>query len=266
MSFIDSVFRAVEGLYGYFRLFVLRAILFFTQCIEYRTLPRRLSEATRLVLLIGDGTAEGVGDNLGRTGLTSSLNALLREKQDELHLRLLWRVMSAGRLYSTSEEWLPGSKLFRRTFEKGQFRHATVVVVVLGMHDDLSAGAGAPGVTNIIRIVDSLLDMDKAVVVPLLPNMHPRNSPAFIAAAEASRALRQSLLALADKRKDVALAFDSDMSKTCALGGGVLVAENHFCAFNSRGYRLLAADVLDDIIAVVKKVEWSHWKERLAGR
>lgn len=265
MSLYSTISRALALLYLYIRLFILRAILFITQTIEYRTLSTRLTEASRFVLLIGDGTAEGFGDSLGRTGLTSALKLRLRERRNEHNLKFPWRVVTAGRLYSTSEDWLPGTKLFRQTFEKGLFRDATIVVVTLGMHDDLSAGASAPAITNIIRIVDSLLDMDKAVIVPLLPTFHFRHSPLFTSAIEAGRALRDALQNLSNHRKDVKLSFEADMAKVCALGTDAFTMEEGFTTLNARGYRLFSADLIDDVILVAKKVEWSHWRHQLVG-
>lgn len=264
MSLYNTLERAVTSLYLYIRLFLLRAVLFITQTIEYHTLPTRLIKATRFILLIGDGTAEGVGDALGRTGLTSALNSHLSARRNEHNLRLPWRVVTAGKLHSTSEEWLPGTKLFRKTFEKGLFRNASIVVVILGMHDDLSGNGSAPVITNIIRIVDSLLDMDKAVIVPLLPAFHFRHSEHFTSAVDTGRALRDALQNLSNRRKGITLLYESDMAKICALGSDVFTMEEGFSSLNARGYRLFSADLADDVISAAKKLEWAHWRQQLS--
>lgn len=266
MSIIDSIHRLLLSAFLFVRVFILRLSLFFVQQIEYRTLPARLSDATRTVLLIGDGTAEGVGDNLGHTGLTSSLNSLLRTTRNDHNLRLSWRVVTAGRLYTSSADWLPASPLFRKAFTSGVYRDAHVVVVALGMHDDLSAADHAPIVENVMIIVQALVTMRKVVVVPLFPNFHPRRSDAYAAVARANTTLREQLTTLVAAQQSATVVYDCDMAKISSLGGDVTMAEDGFYTFNSRGYRLLAADLFEDVVLAAKKVEWVHWKDRLSGR
>lgn len=288
-----SLLSSLGGLFLWFRLAVLRLALWFEQTVIWRTLPARVRATSHTVLLIGDGVAEGVGDQFGKTGLCGALTKKLRDLK--LHgpqqgLRLNWRVATAGKLWSTSTDWLPGSQLMRQAI----IRQASVVVVLLGSHDERKddGGSAADGdsddelIENIIRITESLLDEEKMVIVPGIPNYFDnRVEPTQFACKVATAAqLNKRLDALAKKYaesesgnadpsrhrateiKNRLTKADADIAKICALGDDTIARDRGFSTLNPRGFRLFSGDLFEDVVRAAKKVEWAYWKQELTGR
>lgn len=242
------------------------------QTIEYRTRPGRNSELNHTVLLIGDGTAEGFGDSPGNTGLASRINALIRENQELNGLRLRWHVVTAGRLFTKSQDWLPSPEsssgglsatLFQNAIVKGPFRDADVVVVFLGQHD---AHENLSDTTRNIRLIaEGIVRLGKYAIVSAIPNYHPPKSQEAADVRAANQALGKEIAKLELQKGIVKgrLHFDIDPMKVTVHGSDVLSVEDGFYSFNSRGYRMLARDVYDGLVGVAKKVEWVYWKKRL---
>lgn len=293
-----SLLSSLGGMFLWFRLAVLRFALWFEQTVIWLTLPARVRATSHTVLLIGDGVAEGVGDQFGKTGLCGALTNKLRDLKlqgPQQDLRLNWRVATAGKLWSTSTDWLPGSQLMRQAI----IRQASVVVVLLGSHDERKDddssvadgdGAGSDSddelIENIIRITESLLDEEKMVVVPGIPNYFDnRVEPTQFARKVATAAqLNKRLDALAKKYaatesdnadssrygateiKNRLIKADADIAKICALGDDTIARDKGFSTLNPRGFRLFAGDLFEDVVRAAKKVEWAYWKQELTGR
>lgn len=260
-----------------FNLFILRAVLFFTQTIEKRTLPTRIAQGTRSVLVVGDELAEGLGDGLGRTGLVRTLESKLRDARLNDRLRLIWCVRTAGRTRTNTQSWLPEGRLFEQVFsylEAGS-PGAQVVVLLFSARDNLQEGAQAPPVRHIIRITEALVDKGVHVVIPDFVNFHPRDSSKFTEVDSANKALRRALVQLRNRLRENnggnknnrfgTIVFNSDVAKVTAMGEYAKTQFRELFVFNSFGYKLLATELLDDVVEVARKVEWAHWKERLGN-
>lgn len=275
MAGLDAIGDWLSSLWLSVHLFLLRAVLFFTQNVEQRTLPKRISEGTRSILVIGDEVAEGLGDGLGRTGLVRTLDKQLREARSDGRLRLPWRVMTAGRTDTNPQNWLPEGKLFERVFPSSAVHSSDphVVIILFSARDNLEQGAQAPPVSHIIRITDALIQRGIYVVVPDFVNFHGRESSQFSAVNSANDALRQTLEHLKSRLRDNndanknkgfgSVVFSTDISKVTAMAGHVVTQLGDFWVFNSFGYKQLAAELRDDVTEVARKVEWVYWKERL---
>lgn len=260
-----------------FNLFILRAVLFFTQTIEKRTLPTRIAQGTRSVLVVGDELAEGLGDGLGRTGLARTLESKLRDARLNDRLRLTWLVRTAGRTRTNTQLWLPEGRLFEQVFsylEAGS-SGPQVVVLLFSARDNLQEGARAPPVRHILRIAEALANKGVHVVIPDFINFHPRESSEFTEVDSANNALRRALVQLKNRLRENdssnknnqygTIVFNSDISKVTAMGEYVMTRFRELCVFNSFGYKLLATELLDDVVETARKVEWVYWKERLGN-
>lgn len=229
-------------------------------------------------MLIGDCTAEGIGDSISNGGLPSRLNKLIRENKDQNGLRFIWHVVTRGRLHSTSADWLPvpaeapspgkqKPSLFEQAVVSGLFKNAQVVVVMLGMHDDIEQ-VRTETVANILSVTEAIVRLGKHAVVCALPNCHPPKSDEYTTIRSANQTLRASMTQLSERTKSPGcgtIAFDVDPGKAISLGNDVLSIEEDFIALNSRGYRVFASELYDSVAKAAKKVEWTYWSGRLAS-
>lgn len=258
-------------------LFVLRAVIFVTQKIEARTLPARIAKGTRSVLVIGDELAEGLGDGLGRTGLVRTIDSQLREARLNDKLRLPWRVMTSGRTHTNTQSWLPEGSLFERVFPHSSAAsyNPHIVIILFGARDNLEEGTRAPPVNHVVRIAEALVRRGIHVIVPDFVNFYSRDTPQFTKVDMANNALRRALGQLKNQLRENeeenknneygTIMFNADVAKVTAMGGYVVTQFRELEVFNSLGYKLLAAELRDDIIEVARRVEWVHWKERLSN-
>lgn len=237
------------------RLLFLRFQLFLSQ-----TSPLYASERKRSIVLIGDGTAEGFGDALGKTGLTARLSTLLVENRP---LRLSWRIVTLGRLWTTASDWHPTrGALFSDLTSKKTFRDADVCILTFGMHDDPTT---APEL--VADIADALVRMGKEVVVTGLFNPHTPKTEKHAQFRAATEDLKHRLDSIKEQNtspESGTVAMGVDPVKVCVMGSDALSAEQDFYTFNSRGYRLFASDLYDDVVTAAKRVEWRYWKKQLS--
>lgn len=256
--------KMIRKLLLWLRVSILRLITFFTQSVAYGTQPSRIGNATNTILLMGDGNAEGVGDQLGHTGLVEQLNSHLRKCSNENLtaasdiLRMKWRVVTSGRFHTNSKHWLPGN--IDSMFSKSLMNHnPSIVILMLGSDyeensDDM--------IENILRIIQSLIDDKRMVIIPGVPNYYGENERYSIGIE-----LRKRIKQLHDKdgHGDSVVVCDGkgDLSKICALGEDVISKSDDLCTLNARGYRLLGADMFQDVAKLAKKVEWTFWKKQL---
>jgi hypothetical protein len=265
----------------YAYLLVLRLSIWFRQIVIYQSSPvrRRGLDQAGSILIIGDGLAEGVGDHLSHGGLATRVNALLHRQRERTKLMFSWQVLTAGRLYSTSADWLPVAatvmeeraalsagepSLFRRTFITGPFRGANVVVIVVGSHEDPADGAATA--VNIARLGDALGRMGKHVLVSSIPSYCEAGTDGAKAGFARNEALSASINALPANVYAVeggSVSYGVDLQKIVSRGGDVAYEEASFITLNPIGFRALAREVHDAVAVVAKRVEWAHWKSRI---
>lgn len=272
--------------YLYAYLLLLRAGTHFRQTVVYRSSPafRARAPQTGTVLLLGDATAEGVGDDLSRGGLAPRLTALLAEHRQTTGVRFMWEAVTAGRLLTTSEDWLPvpthsssspssstatsspaapADNLFSRALVSGPFRRAEIVVVLAGAHD--GAAPAAATARNVAAVADAAARLGKHVLVAGVPVFADPATPAAAAARARDDALRAAVAALAkvDYGPAASVSLGPDPQRVLVRGGDVVVAENEFVTFNGAGYRGYARELHDAVAPLAKRVEWAYWKQRI---
>jgi hypothetical protein len=280
-AFQKNVTQPVFRILFYVYLLLFRFSAWFRQTVIFRSSPahRRTLSQTASIVIIGDCLAEGIGDNISQGGLSNRVNGLLREHRDQTKLKFSWQVLSAGRLYSTSTDWLPvadtaiaeanqsKASLFRRTFVTGPFRKAEVVVIVLGSQEDPASAAAT--VSNITRIAEALGRMGKHVLVASIPGYHEAKTDGAKACYARNTALAHALNGLppdACATSGGSVSLDVDVSKVVSRGGDVVYEEADFLTLNAMGYRALAREVHDSVAVIAKRVEWAYWKSRLGAR
>lgn len=216
-----------------------------------------------MVLVIGDGIAEGVGDSLARGGLAPRLQVLFDSLRRETNLTLRWHVFTAGRLHTTAADWAPGSALLERALVAGPYARAAVVALVIGAHD--SGSQDAP--RNIARTAEAAARLGKHVVVCAMPNFAERRTAAHALAVAQAKVLGEALSEARERLRDAENAGTIDDSasfeKILARRGDVVRIENTFTTLNSIGYRGFAREIFDHLVLAARKVEWAHWKTRI---
>ena len=227
--------------------------------------------------MIGDGTAEGIGDTIGSAGLTTRISKLFRENRDEHKLFLIWRTLTAGRTFTTAKDWTPGrsassdsnsTDLFEKFVVKGPFRNADVIVLSFGIGEDFSKESRDNLVKDITSIAEVVARLGKHAIVCRFPNFNNLKSEGHANVRAANTALVTAIDKLASKLDDNCgtVKCSIDTTKVTNMGTDVMRWENSFFTFNSGGYRLLAREVFESVIPVAKKVEWVHWKARMTER
>jgi hypothetical protein len=262
----------------YFRvyLFVHRLGIWFRQSLIYRSSPAFRNRAPQCgtILLVGDVLAEGVGDELARGGLAARVNTLLNEHRADTSLKFMWETVTAGKLYTTSSDWLPfaapeesdtpsASTLFSSTLVTGPFSRAKVVVILVGSHDDLDDAERT--VQNIVQIADAAARLEKHVLVGSIPGFADSQSALGKAARARNIALQAALelLPSGEYGGKGSVSFGPDAQRVLVRGGDVVLVENSFITFNGSGYRAYARELHDLLAPLAKRVEWAYWKERL---
>lgn len=260
MALLDSLSALLAFISLHLRLLFLRAGHFFAHRVLYATLPGLSTGAVRTVLLLGDATAAGLGDQPGRRGLVAHLSALFRKQAADVKLRLHWHVVTAGEYGAHAQTWMPNTEgRLERALQR--FPRADVVVLLFGMQDDLSNGANAPAVTAIITTAITVARKGMQVVVPLLPDLshHGRDRAA----------VRQANDTITEALRDVdvtpgRVVVAGDLGKVAALGMDVLRVEKYGFTWNPRGYRVLAGELFEEIAAAARRSEWATFKRVLA--
>jgi hypothetical protein len=273
----EKCVNALFELYLQVYLVGLRFGVWVRQTLMYRTSPaiRKRLPQSGTILIVGDGIAEGVGDNLSSGGLASRVSALLREHRGRTGLKFLWEAVTVGKLHSTSIDWLPvappgddgdggGSvSLFRRALATGPFRRAEVVVVIVGSHERVADSAATVG--NIAQIADAAARLGKHVLVASIPSFAEPRSDAGKAAHARNVALQAALSALptGEYAPKGSVSHGVDAQQVLARGGDVVQTENSFLTFNAMGYRSYARELHDTVAPLAMRVEWAYWKQRL---
>lgn len=229
---------------------------------------------TGTILIVGDGIAEGVGDSLAHGGLATRLNRLLAKHRHETKLNFEWQAVTAGKLYSTSRDWLPSrdnansssvknESLFHTTFFTGPFRSAKVVVILLGSHDDVVDGSATA--SNIAELAHAIARLEKHVLVCHTPVFPSSNAESVRLAQARNLALGEALSSSTSRSANpsASVTFGVELQKILFRGADVISAGKDFLTLNSFGYRSLARDILDEVTDVARRVEWRHWSSQL---
>lgn len=266
----------VFELYLQLYLLVLRLGKWFRQSLVYRSSPayRNRTSQCGTILVLGDGLAEGVGDELSRGGLSARLNGLLQDHRLDSGIKFTWEAVTAGKLHTTSEDWLPvaapagsneppSTTLFSRALVTGPFSRAEIVVVIVGSHDDIDDSSRT--VQNIVQIADAAARLGKHVLVGSVPAFVDSQSALGKAAYKRAAALKFALEALSSEKygEKGSVTFGPDAQRVMVRGGDVVQSENTFLTFNGAGYRAFARDLHDVVAPLAKRVEWAYWKQRL---
>jgi lysophospholipase L1-like esterase len=121
------------------------------------------------ILIIGDGVAEGWGDDrlmaMRQPGLASRLHNRLSNSHN---IRQRWQVVSCGVLGSTSKDWLPSTPNYLNATHNSKYSDSEIVLVVVGGEDYRRGITPEQTVENIKQIVKSIYEMDKQVYVSTL--------------------------------------------------------------------------------------------------
>ncbi|CAN8067556.1 unnamed protein product [Agarophyton chilense] len=265
MALFQSVLNLLSTVHLYVCIAIHRVVLFFAQSIEYRSAPVK-RDVHRTILLLGDGTAEGIGDSFGNTGLCSRVAQLIRKERDQSGLRMVWSVLTCGRIFSTARDWKAssqqGTTLLHRVVKKRLFADASVVVLLFGMHDDLSDEQVPRDIADIARAVALL---GKHVVVAGLPNFYSHKDERYGMVRRANEQLKRLVAQVSEELKasGVSVSCEVDTMKTTAMGAHTTTQQNAFFTLNGNGYRFFARDVYEQLVFAAKRVEWAHWKGRL---
>lgn len=251
----------------YYELFITihLLVLRFTTWVRQRLLMQHKTSATRTVLVIGDGVAEGVGDTMSHGGLAARMEALFRTLAAETQLRLPWHVYTAGRLLSTAADWEAASEMLTGALVSGPHARAEVVALVVGSHDapdDAQAGTGC-----VARTAEAAARLGKHVVVCAFPNYEEPRSELFDLGRARRELLVKCLEEAVERLPDGAgtITWAVDIDKVLARRGDVIRVENRFITLNSIGYRAFARELFDEVVLAARKVEWAHWKVKLSG-
>lgn len=220
---------------------------------------------TRTVLVIGDGVAEGVGDTMSHGGLAARMEVLFRSLRQDTKLRLNWHVYTAGKVLSTAADWEAGSDLLTGALIGGPHARADVVALVVGSHD--APADAAAGTDCVARAAEAAARLGKHVVVCGFPNYEEPRSELFELGRARRELLVKSLEEAVERLPDGAgtITWAVDIDKVLARRGDVIRVENRFTTLNSIGYRAFARELFDEVVLAAKKVEWAHWKVKLAG-
>jgi len=228
-----------------------------------------------MALIIGDGVAEGIGDQFSYAGLAQRVQNLFNAPRADTKLGLRWHVFSLGKLYSTSEDWLPGSNLLENALVHGPYARSEIVAYVIGSHEhprDAPAGAD-----NVSRTAEAIARLGKHVVVCAYPNLAERGTPEYAAYKARQRLVCEKLQEAKNRLEDVhihihidasatqigSIEWGVDIDKVLMRRGDVIRVENRFTTLNSWGYRAFARELFDSLALAAKKVEWVHFKKLL---
>jgi len=206
-----------------------------------------------MALIIGDGVAEGIGDQFSYAGLAQRVQNLFNAPRADTKLGLRWHVFSLGKLYSTSEDWLPGSNLLENALVHGPYARSEIVAYVIGSHEhprDAPAGAD-----NVSRTAEAIARLGKHVVVCAYPNLAERGTPEYAAYIH--------IHIDASATQIGSIEWGVDIDKVLMRRGDVIRVENRFTTLNSWGYRAFARELFDSLALAAKKVEWVHFKKLL---
>lgn len=274
MSLQETVSYWAYAILFYVYLLFFRLSIWFRQSVIYRTSPayRKRSKMTGSILLLGDGLAEGVGDELSQGGLASRLNSLVRDHVDKTGLKFMWEFLTAGRVHTTSADWLPVSRedvdsknsLFQQSLVSGPFRSAPIVILIVGSQD-AATDESIDTVGNIVQIADAAARLGKHVLVAGIPCFAAAGSEEgrAIHAQNVSLAAALSALPVGEYGANASVSFGIDPQKVLVRGGDVVHVENSFVTLNGSGYRAYAREVHDEVALLAKRLEWSYFKERL---
>lgn len=270
-SYRERVSTFFSVLYLSIYLFFLRLATTCYQNILYKSSPA-FRKATRAgtILLIGDGLAEGVGDGLVQGGLSRRVTRLLTKHASDTNLRFIWEAVTAGRLHSTSVDWLPAAgavadddkSLFRAALVTGPFARAKVVVILLGLHDSL--GDGAETAANIAATACAAARLGKHVLVGTAPGFDEAGTDEYLLARTRNLMIAEAVEAL-PKVFDGggSVTMGPDVQRVLVRGGDVVEVEHDFMTLNKLGYRTYAREVHDEVAPLLKRVEWAYWREVL---
>ncbi len=223
------------------------------------------SKNVRVALVIGDGVAEGIGDQFSYAGLSQRLQKLFDGPRHDTKLSQTWHVFTAGRLYSTSKDWLPGGKLLENALIHGPYARAGIVAYVVGSHED--ARDGKNGADNVARTAEAAARLGKHIVVCAFPNFAEPGTNEHVRNRERTKLLHEALVAAKERLEGCdgagTITWDVNIDKVLMRRGDVIRVENNFTTLNAFGYRAFARELFDELALAAKKVEWAYWKSVL---
>eukprot|EP00939_MAST-03C_sp_MAST-3C-sp1_P003473 g3473.t1 len=227
------------------------------------------------IVIFGDGFALGYGDwvTMGsRSGVSGYLADLIKS---EARIRKRWKVYNAGSYGSTSTDWLPptgsehltkkkkGSRdLFRDVFSKGaSHADADVFVLVVGFNDFRDGTTPEKTVENVKIISETLRSRGKIVYVVSIPSVRTRKS----LVNRPRNLLLGKFLEVAAERN--ASGGDGKIFQGPKLGLFRIPSLFGFdeLHFSSKGYKLFATRLFQDMLAGLTSVEFKSWRPHLFG-
>lgn len=281
MGIFEEIINFIENIWFLLYVMVIRFTRWMTQVVLWGKVSS--GGMDRLVLLVGDGIAEGIGDGLAYGGLSLRLGRMLVKEKKEGLLKMHWSVANCGFYRSNSEDWLPGGgrppkralhgvkkSLFVDTFVEGKFKDADVVVLFIGGEDesteeDMFIGTNQT-VANIKALTVELQGLNKQVVIATIPaysddkevkdRVRQRNHliKQFIEGTEASTQ---------DKRVQT-ISLGPDINVITSQGGYLLDPVEDGLNLSSHGFRLLTRLTFDAVLNPCRRIEWAYWRQRLS--
>ena len=266
----ESIRDRLSELYGKATLLIhvllLRLTYFFRGTLSHLALPPSLRKSPyrRTIAIIGDGIAEGVGDTLAHGGPCFRVQKLINEARDKGEVKMQWSVVSFGRLNCDSSHWAISrdSTLFEKTFVTGQGKGVDIVVVICGGGEDLDDALGT--VERIRNIAESLVRLDKEVIVANIPFYGDPKSAGAKKAAERNRLLQSTISNLPQNSETNArVSCSLDLQSVVSRGPDVLWEDSPRTTLNVAGYRSFSRLIMDELLNPARRVEWRVWKPKL---
>lgn len=245
------------------------------------------------IIIVGDGLAEGFGDN-NSCGRTPGVAAPLQNKILACgpKFRHAWQVLNVGHSMSTSALWLPGAALvpggdsyfgawlnkLRNTGSTNMWAavrddprwcDAEVAVVMLGNNDDPSTPPEET-VKNIMVLADNLVKKGMHTFVCPLPLPSVLTHPRYYVLRERNEALEKALTARAVRdEKDTERNEKEPIVRLGAPLGGLKYRRDALFSkdgwnLNHEGYKKAAVDVFENISNTLVAIEWQYFKARQA--
>jgi len=220
------------------------------------------------VMLVGDEIADGFGDTLTSGGLAPRVHShVARYGKSNMNLLLPWRVVSRGRLGSTSRSWLPTSEsaknaYFLNVFNSGRFCNAEVIVLFIGSNDETEGIPPHETVENIQKIAEDLSARDKKVIVSSVALLS-EDPKARTSVLQRNQKLVDWLSQESTKKRGI---FTGPDLMKVVDQGQMLVMYAGYTLFNDTAYRYLTSLVLDELRNPMKQVEWPRLSGMMRSR
>ena len=191
--------------------------------------------------------------------MSGHLYELLRKHP---RVRLKWNVLNRGGFGLTSKELRPGSNAFETTFSKKRKASAPSIVVVCAGSNDVKAGlSGEDTMSNLQEICENLSRRGALVYVVDLPN-NTKNKHINLSKL-GNKLLREYLNRVGNRavHKDEQLTIFPSV-KLSLFQLKSLFNENTG-GLTSKGHKLFATRLLDDVLPGVARVEFRKWSRML---